>query len=58
VIDIDEEDEQLDLHYNVETGKQPGNTIQCRLYHTTKAFRTPAVSCNSALGLATGACAP
>jgi hypothetical protein len=58
VIEIPEEDDQVDLHYNVETGKQPGNTIQCRLYHTTKAFRTPAMSCNSALGLADSACGP
>lgn len=56
VIDIEEENLQIDLHYNVETGKQGGDNIQCRLYHTTKAFRTPEESCQSALGL--GACAP
>jgi hypothetical protein len=55
LINIADTDKQIDLHYNVAQGKAGGNNIQCRLYHTTKAFRTSA-SCESALG--GGSCAP
>lgn len=40
---------QVDLGYNVGTGKAGGNTIQCRLYYASKAFGSP-TQCTSALG--------
>jgi hypothetical protein len=49
LIDLEEND-QVDLHYNVDVGKAGGPNIQCRLYHATKAFRTPLTACDSALG--------
>jgi hypothetical protein len=48
--------DQQDLGYTVAKGKARGNTIQCLLYHTTKAFGNPSVECPSALGLPTGDC--
>jgi hypothetical protein len=51
-------EEQADLGYTVAKGKEPGNTIQCRLYHTTKAFGNAALECESALGLPGSDCAP
>jgi hypothetical protein len=43
----------MDLDYTVAEGKQGGNSIQCRLYHATKAF-SDAAECAATLG--GGAC--
>jgi hypothetical protein len=50
------EDKQLDLGYSVSEGQKNGPTIQCRFYHTVKAFSKPNDECNSALGLQAGDC--
>jgi hypothetical protein len=39
-----------DLKYNVGLGQAGKDTIQCRLYHTSKAFGSPATECEHALG--------
>ncbi len=57
VVGTDDTTKQVDLTYDVATGKRGGNNIQCRLYHTTKAFSNTS-ECASALGLAGGSCAP
>ena len=47
--------DQMDIGYNVAMGKAGGDTLQCRLYYTTKAFSNVA-HCASALGRPTGEC--
>jgi hypothetical protein len=47
--------DQIDQHFSVANGKKAG-TINCRIYHATKAFRAATAECPSALG--DGDCAP
>ncbi|HEX6245039.1 MAG TPA: hypothetical protein VFZ61_29160, partial [Polyangiales bacterium] len=51
---VDDEKKQADIDYNVGMA-QRGNTIQCRLFHTSQAFTRP-TECTAALG--GGDCAP
>ncbi len=46
---------QASVGYSVPEGKMGGNTIDCLLYHTTRAFSNPA-ECTSAFGQAGGEC--
>jgi hypothetical protein len=55
VMEQRDEAKQADVGYSVAEGKRGGNTIQCRLYYTTKAALDP-TQCASALGRAGGEC--
>lgn len=49
---------QADLQYNVGLGLKGGNTIQCRLYHASKAIGAEDKECAAALGLKASVCNP